>query len=150
MFYGGFGFDMITIIERFGMEVLYILFKGVVVMSIVWNITVCLSKLSVLLMYTSIIPNKSMLVICRYFGATIVVWIVVAIVAALTICKPLDKAWKHANKCVNQNTFNFCLGMMNLIIDAAIIALPMPYLFRLRMPWRPKLVAIVLLGLGVG
>jgi hypothetical protein len=150
VFYSGFGFDMITITERFGIEVLYVLFKGVVVMSIVWNITVCLSKLSVLLMYTSIIPNTSMLVICRYFGATIVVWIVVAIVAALAICKPLDQAWKHADKCVGQNTFNFSLGMTNLIIDAAIVALPMPYLFRLRMPLRPKLVAIVLLGLGAG
>jgi hypothetical protein len=141
---------MFTIVDRFGIEVLYILFKGVLVMTVVWNVTVCLSKLSILLMYTSIVPNASMLVICRYFGATILLWIVVDLVTVLTICKPLAQAWKAPDKCGNQNTFLFSMGMLNLIIDVAIIALPMPYIFRLRMQWRRKLVAIVLLGLGTG
>ena len=40
--------------------------------------------------------------------------------------------------------------MLNLIIDMVIIVLPMPYIFRLRMPWSRKVVAIVMLGLGIG
>ncbi|CAN9149473.1 unnamed protein product [Alternaria alternata] len=149
-YYGAFGFDMYTIVARFGIDVLYILFKGVLVMTIVWNITVCLSKLSVLLTYTSIIPNTSMLVICRYTGATIIVWILVDLITALSICKPLAQAWKDPDKCTSQNPFYFSQGMLNLIIDMVIIVLPMPYIFRLRMPWSRKVVAIVMLGLGIG
>jgi hypothetical protein len=124
---------MYTIVARFGIDVLYILFKGVLVMTIVWNITVCLSKLSVLLTYTSIIPNTSMLVICRYTGATIIVWILVDLITALSICKPLAQAWKDPDKCTSQNPFYFSQGI-----------------FRLRMPWSRKVVAIVMLGLGIG
>ncbi|CAN9352634.1 hypothetical protein CC77DRAFT_1063291 [Alternaria alternata] len=149
-YYGAFGFDMYTIVARFGIDVLYILFKGVLVMTIVWNVTVCLSKLSVLLMYTSIIPNTSMLVMCRYIGATIILWIIVDLITALSICKPLAQAWKDPDKCTSQNPFYFSQGMLNLIIDMVIIVLPMPYIFRLRMPWSRKVVAIVMLGLGIG
>ena len=141
---------MYTIVARFGIGVLYILFKGVLVMTIVWNITVCLSKLSVLLMYTSIIPNTSMLVICRYIGATIIVWILVDLITALSICKPLAQAWKDPDKCTSQNLFYFSQGVLNLIIDMVIIVLPMPYIFRLRVSWSRKVVAIVMLGLGTG
>jgi hypothetical protein len=142
---------MNTIIERFGIDVLYVLFKGVLIWTIVWNITVCLSKLSVLLMYSSILPTTSMLLICRYFGATILLWILVDLIAALSVCKPLSGAWKAADtQCGGQRQFYFCLDMLNLVADVAIIALPMPYLVRLRMPWRRKLIAIVLLGLGIG
>ncbi|KAI4905960.1 hypothetical protein J4E90_011035 [Alternaria incomplexa] len=41
------------------------------------------------------------------------------------------------------------MGLLNLIIDTIIIALPMPYLIRLRTSWRKKIVAIVLLGMGI-
>lgn len=141
---------MYTIVARFGIDVLYILFTGVLVMTIVWNVTVCLSKLSVLLMYTSIIPNTSMLVMCRYIGATIILWIIVDLITALSICKPLAQAWNDPDKCTSQNPFYFSQGMLNLIIDMVIIVLPMPYIFRLRMPWSRKVVAIVMLGLGIG
>ena len=115
---------MYTIVARFGIDVLYILFKGVLVMTIVWNVTVCLSKLSVLLMYTSIIPNTSMLVMCRYIGATIILWIIVDLITALSICKPLAQAWNDPDKCTSQNPFYFSQGMLNLIIDMVIIVLP--------------------------
>ena len=42
------------------------------------------------------------------------------------------------------------MGIVNLIADAVIIILPMPYLFELRMAWRKKLAAMALLSIGVG
>lgn len=58
-------------------------------------------------------------------------------------------AWINADKCPNQTLFYFIMGLLNLIIDTIIIALPMPYLIRLRTSWRKKIVAIVLLGMGI-
>ncbi|RYN15881.1 hypothetical protein AA0119_g12802 [Alternaria tenuissima] len=42
------------------------------------------------------------------------------------------------------------MGLVNLITDAVIIVLPMPYLYNLRMAWRKKLAAMALLSIGTG
>lgn len=42
------------------------------------------------------------------------------------------------------------MGMINLITDAVIIALPIPYLVRLRLALRKKVFAIALLSVGIG
>lgn len=118
-------------------------------MLVTWHITACLFKLSVLLMYTSIIPNASMLVVCHYPGAVIAVWTAADLIAVLSICRPFEIAWINANKCFNQTLLYFIMSLLNLVIDTVIIAVPMPYLFRLRTPWRRKIVAIVLLGMGI-
>ena len=72
------------------------------------------------------------------------------LITALSICKLLAQAWKDPDKCTSQNPFYFSQGMLNLIIDMVIIVLPMPYIFRLRVSWSRKVVAIVMLGLGTG
>jgi hypothetical protein len=41
------------------------------------------------------------------------------------------------------------MGMPNVIMETAIMTLPMPCLFGVRTPWRQKLVAVVLLGMGI-
>ncbi|RYN16081.1 hypothetical protein AA0113_g12678 [Alternaria arborescens] len=42
------------------------------------------------------------------------------------------------------------MGLANLIADAMIIVLPMPYLYNLRLAWRKKLAAMALLSIGIG
>jgi len=149
VFHAGYGLELTTLLQRFGILNMRTLSKGTLVAVCTWHVTACLSKLSVLLMYTSIIPNASMRVICRYFGATIVVWTVADLIAVLSICRPFNMAWINADKCPNQTLFYFIMGLLNLIIDTIIIALPMPYLIRLRTSWRKKIVAIILLGMGI-
>ena len=42
------------------------------------------------------------------------------------------------------------LGFLNLVADAIIIVLPMPYLYNLQLAWRKKLGAMALLSIGMG
>jgi hypothetical protein len=42
------------------------------------------------------------------------------------------------------------MGVVNLITDAVIIALPIPYLLRLNLAMRKKILAIALLSIGLG
>ena len=120
--------------------------------SILWNATVCFSKLSVLLMYAALIPMSSMSQWARILGALIITWNIADIFAALLICRPLAKNWNFTlpGTCGSQPSFYFAMGIVNLIADAVIIILPMPYLFELRMAWRKKLAAMALLSIGVG
>ena len=147
--YAGFGLDLRAIVVRYGIEVTYVLSKGTLIMVITWQITACLSKISVLLMYATIIPNGSMLKISRYLGAIIAIWTGADLIAVFSICRPFELAWTSPSKCHDQPLLYFIMGLLNLLIDAVIIALPMPYLFRLRMSWRRKLVAVILLRMGI-
>jgi hypothetical protein len=42
------------------------------------------------------------------------------------------------------------MGFINLVTDAVVIVLPMPYLYRLNLAWRRKLLAMALLSIGIG
>jgi hypothetical protein len=120
--------------------------------SILWNATVCFSKLSVLLMYSALIPTPTMLRAIMACSAFIVVWCSANIMAALLICRPLARNWDFSvpGTCGSQPSFYFTMGIVNLIMDAILIGLPMPYLYKLAMPMRKKLLAMGLLSVGIG
>lgn len=101
--------------------------------AILWNATVCFSKLSVLSMYTTLIPMDSMVRWARIIGAVIITWNIADVIAALAICQPLAKNWNFISPgtCGSQPNFYFAMGVINLITDAVMILLPMPYLYKL-------------------
>lgn len=120
--------------------------------SILWNATMCFSKLSVLLMYSALIPTPTMIRTSIGFGAFIIVWCIANIMAAFLICRPLARNWDFAmpGTCGSQPDFYFTMGIINLITDAILIGLPMPYIYKLAMPMRKKLIAMALLSVGIG
>lgn len=120
--------------------------------SILWNTTMCFGKLSVLLMYSSLIPTPTMLKTSMWFGAFIIAWCTANIIAALLICQPLARNWNFSipGTCGNQPNFYFAMGIINLVVDAVLIGLPMPYIYKLAMPMRKKLIAMALLSVGIG
>ncbi|KAJ5028958.1 hypothetical protein J3E72DRAFT_238604 [Bipolaris maydis] len=150
--HGGFGFHIAEIYQRFGPETATLFFKGIMSFSILWNATVCFSKLSVLLMYPTLIPTLSMLKRTRVLGALIITWNMADFIAVLLICRPLAKNWDLGlpGTCGNQPAFYFAMGFVNLLMDAVIIVLPMPYLYNLRLAWHEKLAAMALLSVGAG
>lgn len=120
--------------------------------SLLWNATVCFSKLSVLLMYAAMIPKSSMLKWARALGGLIITWNIANIITVLLLCRPFAKNWDSEllGTCGSQPTFYFAMGFLNLIADAMIIVLPMPYLYNLQLAWRKKLAAMALLSIGIG
>lgn len=119
--------------------------------ALLWNATVCFSKLSVLLMYTTLIPNRSLTLWTRAIGLFIILWNVGDIIGGLLVCRPLAKNWDFAQEghCGSQSDYYFSMGVINIITDIFMIALPMPYLYRLRLERRKKILAMALLSIGV-
>lgn len=120
--------------------------------SFLWNATVFFSKISVLLMYVAIIPIPSMITWVKVIGGLILLWNTSNILAGFLICRPLAKSWDFATPgtCGSQPAFYFAMGIVNLITDGAIIVLPMPYLYRLQLATGRKVLAMSLLGIGIG
>jgi hypothetical protein len=119
--------------------------------AMIWNATVCFSKLSVLLMYTALIPVRSMILWARVIGAFTIVWNVSNILASFLICRPLARNWDLTipGTCGSQPGFYFAMGIINIVSDIALIVLPMPYLYRLRMSIRKKILAMSMLSVGI-
>ena len=120
--------------------------------ALLWNATVCFSKLSILLMYTALVPIPSMIKWAKGVGSLIILWNISDIIAGLLSCRPIAKNWDFTlpGTCGSQPKFYFSMGVVNLVTDTVIIVLPMPYLYRLRMPMRRKLLAMALLSIGIG
>ncbi|PSN59357.1 hypothetical protein BS50DRAFT_626789 [Corynespora cassiicola Philippines] len=148
---GGFGFHTQDIFVRFGPDVATFFFKGIMSFALLWNATVCFSKLSILLMYTALIPIPFMVHWARGIGLVIILWNVGNIIAGFLICRPFAKNWDFAipGTCGSQPDYYFAMGVINIITDIILIILPMPYLYQLQLPLKKKLLAMAMLSVGI-
>lgn len=149
---GGFGFHGYDIVQRFGMDTLVLFLKGILAFPIIWNITICFSKLSVLFMYVTVIPVRRMIIACRVVGLFIVLWNTGGVLGALLLCRPISLNWDKSGavegSCGDNRLFYIWLGIINVIAEAVILLLPLPFLYNLQMKLFKKLVVIGLFSVG--
>lgn len=147
---GGFGFHGVDIVQRFGMDTLVLFLKAILAFPIIWNFTICFSKLSVLLMYTTVIPVRRMIIACRVVGLFIILWNTGGILGALLLCRPFALNWDKTlpGTCGDNRLFYMWLGAINVVAEATILLLPVPFLYRLQMKTYKKLVVIGLFSVG--
>lgn len=78
------------------------------------------------------------------------VYFISVVVEGFALCSPVQFNWDKSidGECYNQNTAYLAAGIMNLIVDVIIVILPMPQLFRLKMPFARRLGIASMFGLG--
>ncbi|KAL2139585.1 hypothetical protein VTI28DRAFT_4957 [Corynascus sepedonium] len=148
---GGFGFHGTDIVQRFGMDTLVLFLKGILAFPIIWNITICFSKLSVLFMYASVIPVRKMILACRAVGLFIILWNTGGVLGALLLCRPIALNWDKTRTdgtCGDNRLFYIWLGIINVIVEAVILLMPVPFIYNLQMKLFKKLVVIGLFSIG--
>ncbi|RDW67036.1 hypothetical protein BP5796_09785 [Coleophoma crateriformis] len=148
---GGFGFHVTDIVTRFGTDVLLCFYKGITAFPILWNACICFSKLSVLLMYTAIIPIRALVLPARFIGLFIILWNASSIIAAFALCQPFSYNWDQTGEghCGSQPSYYFWLGIINVITDVLILALPMPFIYNLQMRLQKKLLLLGMFSIGI-
>ncbi|KAF4995616.1 hypothetical protein FGRMN_5007 [Fusarium graminum] len=109
----------------------------------VWPPT--LTKLALLVLYYRLIPNKSFHFGLYAVGAGLVIYTLVITILLAWPCHPLKPGTGNCvvNLAISQ-------GVLNIVSDAIVIALPIPLIHRLNMPLRQRITAGVLLTLGSG
>ncbi|KAH8655219.1 hypothetical protein BX600DRAFT_482824 [Xylariales sp. PMI_506] len=147
---GGFGFHVIEIGERFGPDVLVNFYKGIAAFPILWNVTICFSKLSVILMYTALIPVQKLIWPARILGGVIILWNVGGVIAAFALCQPFSYNWDQSQPghCGSQPLYYTWLGIINVITDVLILVLPMPFLYKLQLRKGKKIALLGLFSVG--
>ncbi|KAI0539636.1 hypothetical protein GGR58DRAFT_499870 [Xylaria digitata] len=117
---------------------------------ILWAAANTCVRLSILSLYTILFPNRRFRYICYGAVAISVGFFIVVFLEAFLLCTPVEFNWDKSipGGVCNQSTAFFVSGILNLIIDAFIVVLPMPMLFKLQLPLFKKLGIVVMFSLG--
>lgn len=107
-------------------------------------------KISILLLYCRIFPDRRFHRWVYAMGAFVVAYSIAAFFAFLFQCVPLAAGWDLSvqGTCINIGAAFTAFGAINVITDAAILAMPLPQLWRLNTTTARKvqLVAVFLTG----
>ncbi|KAI6369137.1 hypothetical protein MCOR25_004492 [Pyricularia grisea] len=150
---GGFGFHVDEIAKRFGPDVLELFFKVIISFTLLWCATTAFTKLSVLLLFTTLFPTRRMQMAAYIIGGFIVVWCSAAVVTTLLMCKPFEMNWNRSipdGHCGDDPLFYTILGVINIIVEVTILMLPMPVIYKLNMPLHRRLGVVGMFSLGFG
>ncbi|KAL2036786.1 hypothetical protein N7G274_010510 [Stereocaulon virgatum] len=107
-------------------------------------------KISVLLLYRRIFPQKRFRILLHWYGAFVLVYTTLFVFLDMFHCRPVDRAWSTTDKssCLNMDTIWVVGGSLNAITDIAALCLPMPLLWQLHLTKekRLQLMGVFLLG----
>jgi hypothetical protein len=114
--------------------------------------SVALTKISILLFYLRIFPQKGLRKAIWFTIVLCVLYIISFVTATALQCIPIRIAWEHWDgehhgKCIDLNADAWCSAATNIILDLIVIALPMKELKKLAISRRRK-AGVMLMFLG--
>lgn len=117
-------------------------------------VSLTLTKLSFLFFLLRIFPAKSIrrtvycyvVVICAHGTAFCL--------AHVLACRPVSFFWRGWNgmtggKCIDYHSYAWALGVTNIVLDLASIAVPIPQLFKLALSTKKKIYVIMMFSVGI-
>lgn len=77
-------------------------------------------------------------------------WGLSAFFASIFYCFPVESLWDTSIKgtCIDYGTVTLVIGICNIIIDFAMLALPMPILWKLSLSTRKKVLLSLTFAVG--
>lgn len=118
---------------------------------LLWGAANTCVKISIVHLYIRIFPGRLFSKFC--YGVIILTscYFLSVLLEAFVLCKPVSYNWDKTipgGKCANENLAFLLAGITNLLIDAIVVILPIPMLWRLQMPLIRKLGVLGMFGLG--
>ncbi|KAJ5081861.1 hypothetical protein NUU61_010125 [Penicillium alfredii] len=118
---------------------------------IIYASTVTCTKTSIVLFYRRIFNLRYSLYAAMFFILGYFVAVVITIAAA---CRPFPFCWEHyinpqaSGTCIDVSEFLFASGIASVLIDALILCVPAPIIWKLQMPKSQRLAVTGILLLG--
>ncbi|KAL4794688.1 hypothetical protein BDV19DRAFT_399298 [Aspergillus venezuelensis] len=136
-------FDDITKFLRyyFAVEALYV-------------VTVALTKVSMLLLYLRLFPNKGFRLASKLVLAFTIAWGLGFLFASLFICQPVSYSWhmwdgEHEGSCGDHEALLWGGAVINIILDVVIVLVPLPTVFKLQMKAGKKAWVFIVFMVGL-
>ncbi|KAL0933237.1 uncharacterized protein CTRU02_212200 [Colletotrichum truncatum] len=118
---------------------------------IIYGPVVGLVKLSIIFMLRRVFFTKRFRIACYVVMGVAVAWMTMPILVALLVCRPLEFNWNRQlphGQCGNKTLAYALVGVVDLISDALILALPMRMVYQLRVSRPHKIALAGIFGLG--
>jgi hypothetical protein len=97
-------------------------------------------KLSILRLYQQIFPSTLVQIGVKVLGVAAILWGIAYILVAIFECDPIQGYWDFSveSQCLNQLDFYVGFAVPNMVIDVAMILLPLRDIFELQLAKRIK------------
>lgn len=118
--------------------------------SIVYVPTLACAKMSLLLIFRRITPEKHHRILI-HIVMTVVVGYSIALIGVLMFsCRPIAKAWDYAapGTCINRPAVYVATAVINIVTDLAILTLPIPMVAKLKLPLQQKIGLACMFAVG--
>lgn len=108
-------------------------------------------KCSILMLYYRIFrleePQKRALIALAVF---IVIWALTAFFCSIFLCYPIESSWNPTidGTCIDYGQVTLVIGILNVIVDFALLAIPIPIVWGLYMPTRRKFLLSLTFSVG--
>ena len=118
---------------------------------VLYNVAMCLVKISILLQYRRIFSSPVMQWITAGGVVFVAAWTVMIAFLLTLVCMPVAKFWDSTidGKCLNMLAIWYVMASFNLITDIALFVLPLPVIRSLHLPKRQKYILSLVFGLGL-
>ncbi|KAI9725797.1 MAG: hypothetical protein M1828_002426 [Chrysothrix sp. TS-e1954] len=125
-------------------------YKGIKVAEYTYPLIIGLSKISVLLFFWRIFGvRREFRIFFWTLSVLVTLWTLGVIITICVECEPYAAYWNRAlGTCISTSRFYTALTIPNIITDAFIWVLPMPFLLHLDISWGKKLGLAFAFGLG--
>ncbi|KAI5460670.1 hypothetical protein BGZ63DRAFT_425160 [Mariannaea sp. PMI_226] len=118
---------------------------------VIYNISMCLIKISIILQYRRIFTVPMMQVITLCCILFLAAWAITVSFLLTLICVPVAKFWDNSipGRCLDSLTVWYVIAGFNLTTDFATFAMPLPVIRSLQLPMRHKILLAAVFSLGL-
>lgn len=109
-----------------------------------------LSKLSMLFLFTSIMPVRAMRIPAWFTMGFVVISHTCYIIAQFALCPSFPDSWNPVvgGQCKPINLYYFIMGFTNILVDVVILILPMPFIYSLKLARAKKASLVAVFAVG--
>lgn len=124
--------------------------QGVMILEVLYCMSIFVIKLSCLCLLHRIFPGRRVLHVSWAIGSVLTAYTIVQIVCVVLHCIPFRALWdpKIPARCINLDDVLVLCGSLNIGTDVAILCLPIPELWKLKISIRQKLQLTTMFLLG--
>jgi hypothetical protein len=118
---------------------------------VIYNVGMCLVKISILLQYRRVFTGKLMYWISTCSAIFFGCWAITISFLLTLICMPVEKYWYPSieGRCFNSLVIWYIMASFNLITDIALFIMPLPVIGSLQLRRKQKYTLIFVFGLGL-
>lgn len=126
------------------------IFKLYILCSLLWTAANSCVKASILLFYIGLFPNNKFIRLCYGTMLATALFLILVLVKDFGLCRPVRYTWDKTidGVCTGENSMNLIVRIVNCVIDACILVLPLPLVFRLQMTLTRRMSVAGMFSLG--